>query len=525
MLQSPAQPARPSESVSRIIGHYRRLGQKDALDVALKMVAGDVSKDVSKLLEGLQPAWADYAVASVYAALMEKGQRKKLGAYFTPPGLVDYLIARAGSMGVELSSQRVRDPAAGGAAFIVPIAREMVRRWRDEKLSDAKIIARLQKQLMGREIESGLAKLANALLRRCLVDEYGFAPSTVSALSLISQGDTLAIAKDSGADHELGNPPFLRLAARDEPEDFVRFDDISSGRLNLYAVFVRRGLEALPANGILAYIIPASFIGGPEFRKFRLRLRQLADVLAVDMINGRSTVFTNVVQDTCVLVLRKRPKEVPSFKSSWASSNAVSGDGSVASEGRIKLPAGDEAWMLPGAKVDLPSTLADWGYVPRIGYLVANRQSDRLHDRPAKGRVPLIWAKSIGQDGKFDFAKGVELRKHGWVDVPDGAPYVATQACVAIQRTSSRNQKKRITAAAIPAEFVAKHGGVVAENHVILLIPTGPGAASPDDLASALNRQDVSEQMDRMCGSASIPARLLAGMAMPARPRPSSKLP
>jgi adenine-specific DNA-methyltransferase len=295
-------------------------------------------------------------------------------------------------------------------------------------------------------------------------------------MTLISRGDTLAVAKDEGADHEIGNPPFLRLAARDEPSDFERFDDISSGRLNLYAVFVRRGIEALRAEGMLAYIIPASFIGGPEFRKFRKRIRQLAEVLAVDMINGRSTVFTNVVQDTCVLILRKRTNQLVDLKAAYASSNSVSGDGAIVATGKIKLPADDGAWILPGTKADLPSTLSEWGYAPRIGYLVANRQKDRIHKRQAKGRVPLIWAKAIGQDGTFDFAKGAKLREHGWVDVPEDAPYVARQACVAIQRTSSRNQKKRLTAAAIPSEFIAQHGGVVAENHVILLLPTRPPA-------------------------------------------------
>lgn len=518
MLVPPAHPLSPTDRVSRIVAHYVRKGRQNALETSLKIVAGDVAEEVSKLLNGLDPSWADYAVASVYAALMDKQRRKRLGAYFTPPSLVEYLLTRSVDLGIDLASQRVRDPAAGGAAFIVPIAREMVRRWQAEGIGEAAIVGRLKKQLMGREIDPELATLANALLSRCLTQEYGLAASSVASMELISRGDTLAIAMDDGADHEIGNPPFLRLAAREVPEHFKRFDDISSGRLNLYAVFVRRGLAALPPNGMLAYIIPASFLGGPEFRKFRSRIRQLGEVLAVDMINGRSTVFPNVVQDTCVLIVRKRPNELGDLEATAASSNSISGDGSIVASGTVELPAGDEAWILPGAQVDLPSRLSDWGYTPRVGYLVANRQQDRLHERFAKGRVPLIWAKAIGQDGVFDFSKGARLRKHGWVDVPEDAAYVAHEACVAVQRTSSRNQKKRITAAEIPADFVAKNGGVVAENHVILLLPSSPNAAAPADLAAALNRDDVSKQMDRMCGSASIPARLLACLPLPAPP-------
>lgn len=519
MLVPPAPTMRPAERVSRIIGHYRRQGNLDALNTAMAMVEGNVPPEIDQLLKGFQPAWADFAVASVYAALMDGKRRKRLGVYFTPPGLVEYLLARAGEMGVDLATQRIRDPAAGGAAFIVPIARVMVRRWRLEGLTDGAIAKRLEEQLLGREIDEGLARLANALLGRCLIDEYGFAPSLVSSLTLIAKGDTLAIEKDAGADHEIGNPPFLRLAARDEPPGFTRFDDISSGRLNLYAVFVRRGLEALPAGGVLAYIIPASFIGGPEFVKFRLRIRQLAEILALDMIDGRSTAFSNVVQDTCVLILRKRSTELEIIKPASASSNSVSGDGEIVATGTTKLPADTAAWVLPGTDIDLPSKLEDWGYAARIGYLVANRQADRIHERPAKGRLPLVWAKAIGQDGTFDFVRGAKFRKHSWVDVPDTAPYVTRQGCVAVQRTSARNQKKRIAAAEIPSDFVEKYGGVVAENHVILLIPVRSNAAHPRDLARALNRSEVSDQLDRMCGSASIPARLLTQLPLPGLPQ------
>ena len=174
--------------------------------------------------------------------------------------------------------------------------------------------------------------------------------------------------------------------------------------------------------------------------------------------------------------------------------------------------------MLPGAAQDLPSTLADWGYSARIGYLVANRQADRLHKRVARGRVPLIWAKAIGQDGTFDFARGAQFREMNWVDAPADAPYIARSACVAVQRTSARGQKRRITAAELPAEFVEQHGGVIAENHVILLLPTRDDAAPPSALAAALNLPAVGEQLDRMCGSASIPARLLEQVPLPAAP-------
>lgn len=507
------------ERVARIVTYYRRRPTLDASASSMALLKGNIPPEVAEQLAGLEPAWSDHAVASVYASLMGPRRRKALGAYFTPPGLVSYLVKRAQGFGVRLATSRLRDPAAGGAAFIVPIAREMVRLWRTDGIGDREIVDRLRERLTGREIEPGLARLANGLLRRCLVEEYGMQPRLANSLDAISEMDSLSVQDDDGADHEIGNPPFLRLAAKDEPENADRFRDISAGRLNLYSIFVRRGLAALPAGGILAYIIPASFIGGPEFARFRQRIRQLAEVLAIDMIEGRSTVFMDVVQDTCILVLRRREAELLEVFPTEAESNTVGGDGAVLSSGTVQLPAGDGPWLLPGADPDLPSTLEEWGYSARIGYLVANRQAERLHKRPAKGRVPLIWAKAIGQDGTFDFERGKLFREMSWVSAPADAPYVARTGCVAVQRTSARAQKRRIAAAEIPFDFVQQHGGVVAENHVILLLPTGPHAVPPAALASALNRAEVGDQLNRMCGSASIPARLLERVPMPKRPQ------
>lgn len=519
MLAPPPQPIfSADERIARIVNYYRRRPSLDALASSLGLLRSDMPMEIGNLLAGLDPTWSDYAVASVYAALMGKCRRKALGAYFTPPGLVRYLLERAQQFGVDFTADRVRDPAAGGAAFIVPIAREMVRIWRTNALDDAAIVQRLAQRLTGREIDPGLAQLANALLHRCLVDEYGIDPVLVRTLEAIRHGDSLVVEEETGIDHEIGNPPFLRLAASQQPPDCKRFADISGGRLNLYSIFVRRGLAALPPGGVLAYIIPASFIGGPEFNRFRLRVRQLAEVLAVDIIEGRSSVFMDVVQDTCVLVLRKRKDELTDTGKGRALSNWVSGDGRFESAGIVTLPAGDGPWLLPGKEQDLPSTLAEWGYSARIGYLVANRQADRLHKRSGRGRVPLIWAKSIGQDGTFDFARGMRSREMSWVDAPADAPYIARVGCVAVQRTSARGQKRRITAAEIPASFVEQHGGVIAENHVILLLPTRRDAVAPSTLAKALNLPQVAEQLDRMCGSASIPARLLEQVPLPAVP-------
>jgi len=497
----------------------KKLSRSRALQVCLSLIKREPG-DLLELLEALPAAWADHAVASVYATLIPADRRKRLGAYFTPPHLVDHLVSRLASCGMDPVKHRLRDPAAGGAAFLVPLARIKVSAWKKQGLADGEIVRRLREHLVGREIDPDLAAIANALLRRMLVCEFQLAPKSVAHLSLVKVEDSLDPRFSSGddIDHEVGNPPFLRLRGSDKRLVRPIFAEIASGRVNLYALFVRRALAEVPIGGMVGYVIPASFLGGPEFESFRRRVLQLAEVLVVDLIEKRSDVFLDAIQDACFVILRRRADVLAEPPASVAASGVFRRDGKFISKGVAQIETNGAPWRLPGVELVRFSTLEDWGYRATVGYLVANRQPKRLHKRAARGRYPLIWAKSITPEGTFDFERGAAFKGYGWADAPGDAPYVVRSACVAVQRTSSRGQKRRLNAASISKAFIEKHGGVIAENHVILLVPNSPDAASPELLAAALNSAAASAALDRVCGSASISVRLLETVKLEARP-------
>jgi adenine-specific DNA-methyltransferase len=518
-----------SEGVTKTIAAFDKFlaairkqkpGRARTLLTCLSLIRKDAAPDLLELLESLPAAWADHAVASVYATRISADRRKQLGAYFTPPHLVDHLVSRMTACGMDPVEHKLRDPAAGGAAFLVPLARIKVAAWRKQGLDDAEIIHRLRLHLVGREIEAELATIANALLRRMLVHEFKIAPKFASKLTLVKVGDSLdpKLSRKDAIDHEVGNPPFLRLGATDQRLSREIFDEVASGRTNLYSLFVRRALEEVPAGGLIGYVIPASFLGGPEFTSFRRRVMQLAQVLVVDLIEKRSDVFLDAVQDACFVVLKRRANETAQPDTVYAKSGIFRRNGEFLNKGMARIDADGAPWWLPGIELIHSSTLKEWGYKATVGYLVANRQPERLHKRSADGRYPLIWAKAITSKGRFDFKRGAKFKGFGWVDAPADAAYVVRTPCVAIQRTSSRGQKRRLNAAPISKNFIRQHGGIVAENHVILLLPVSPDAASPKALAEELNRAAASAELDRVCGSASISVRLLEAIVLGARP-------
>lgn len=513
--------------VRAICLYYRRrpaAEASEALREALELVNGRGPVEVRALLARLTPPWADHAIASVYAVLMPGDQRKRLGAYFTPPHLVDHLMFRMEALGVDISRDRLRDAASGGAAFLVPSARRMVKTWLAMRLPRKKIAKRLAERLVGSEIDPNLARLANALIVRMLRVEFGFSTQQIRLIGKIVRVRDGLKPAHAAFDHEIGNPPYRRLDAQEQLDQIERFADIRSGRLNLYAMFVRSALEQAPIGGLVGHVIPSSFLGGPEFAAFRRSVSSQAEVLVLDVVEKRSDVFLDAVQDACFIVLRKRPLPIIDPTPHTPTSGVLTHEGFLRECGLATIPTDESPWTLPD--VDVTGTtdgrpgrsLREMGWRATVGNLVANRETERMHQEPGPGRLPLIWAACVLGDGTFDFDRGRLSRQAkgmGFVTLSAGAAGAVLGPCVVVQRTSSRSQGRRLVAAAIPDEFFLQHRGVVGENHTLMLIRERPDAVPAEGLAALLNTRQASDAFSRVSGSASISAKLLNDLRLP----------
>ena len=129
--------------VSEAVGHYwSRLragfhglgelrGIPPDLDVAHPPGVSGASVDgfartIGQAVARLDVTQAGHAVGSIYTGLLPRGFRAAHGAYYTPPALCERLLDLAEAAGVDWGSARVLDPACGGGAFLVPVARRMV---------------------------------------------------------------------------------------------------------------------------------------------------------------------------------------------------------------------------------------------------------------------------------------------------------------------------------------------------------------------------------------------------------------
>lgn len=466
-----------------------------------------------------------YWIASLYALLMPTGRRRRLAAYFTPPYLAQHAIDVLIEAGIDPCSHRILDPASGGATFLVPLATRIARDLRRRGQDSRSVLQIIEAKLAGIEIEPRLARLSHILLADVLQREITEADRGLSVP--VQRTNTLKLqAPDHLFDAIIGNPPYGRVF-RPSKELLARFAPvITDGYVNLYALFIEQALRWVRPGGVICLIVPMSFVGGPYFTALRKRILEAAHVLRVDPIYKRSDVFLDVLYDVCVLGLRKRngPKSV-----SPATSSLLLIDELPRLLGRLDLPSppSERVWGLPdGAQDDQLfrdglETLGDYGYITKTGYFVWNREQHR-HRTGTKLRpteVPLYWAHNVKPNIICEPLEGPsDSKRISFVTIAKDSTAIVRTDAIILQRTSNRQQKRRLIAGLILKGKVHGSRGFVSENHTILIIPDlgRPQGVPLKMLCRLLNTAPVDARFRRISGSVNVSTKALRQLPLPA---------
>ena len=463
---------------------------------------------------------ASYKIGMFYTGMMPDRFRAQLGAYYTPPALCERLLDMATEAGVDWRSARVLDPACGGGAFLSPVARRMAESLKDCNAQIA--LKNIQRRLNGFELDPFAAWMSQVFLDVTLDDLCREAKTWLS--SVVRVCDSLEqTPKGEGFDLVVGNPPYGRITL--SPRLREKFQRSLFGHANLYGVFTDLALRFARPGGIIAYVTPTSFLAGEYFKALRGLLGRDAPPTSIDFISERKGVFADVLQETLLAAYQR---------------GGDSGNGQVqfispGPDSSIKMmPAGsfslpeklDQPWLMPRTEAqsvllrqvcELPYRLADYSYTVSTGPLVWNRHKASLRDRPGKGRYPLVWAESVRSNGVFEFR--AEKRNHKPYFKPKANEHwvVTDFPCVLLQRTTAKEQCRRLIAAELPASFIQEHGAVVVENHLNMIKPLNDAPkVAPSALAVLLN-SDVVDQIFRCInGSVAVSAYELEALPLPA---------
>ncbi|MBV7472971.1 Eco57I restriction-modification methylase domain-containing protein [Pseudoxanthomonas sp. PXM05] len=460
---------------------------------------------------------AGYLVGSIYTVTLPSELRSELGAFYTPPPLVARLLDLAEEAGFDFTYGRVIDPACGGGAFLAPVALRMVDRAKGA--SADWLLKSLGKRLRGIEIDPFAAWMTRVLLEAAIM------PLCVKAKRRLADVVVVADAlepQDIGEfDLVIGNPPYGRISL---PEPLrKRYARSLFGHANLYGLFTDLALRLTKSGGVVAYLTPTSFLGGQYFKALRTLLTQEAAPVAFDFVADRNGVFDNVLQETLLTTYVKKEKITPVTVSVLVPQGLNTAR--IEHIGKVKIDVSGAPWILPRNASDadflqslskMSTRLSDLGYSVSTGPLVWNRHKDQLMHKATAKSLPLVWAESVTSQG---FKYSAERRNHlPYVEVRERQQHLITnRSCVLVQRTTSKEQSRRLMAALLPQEFLNKHRGVVVENHLNMVTPQAGASlqVSPATVTALLNSEVVDRAFRCISGSVAVSAYELNAIPMP----------
>lgn len=478
------------------------------------------AKSFGRDLAALPPTEANALLGRLYTHALPAAHRATHGVFYTPRSLVSRLLAKAEAAGHQWSTARVIDPACGAGAFLVQAAERMAAAL--PNVDPAIQLASVSSRLKGWEIDPFAAWLAQlstelALLPRMIACGRRLRPLAEVADALV------AFSSFQGSwDLVMGNPPFGKI--KDTPHIRARFHRSLHGHPNLYGMFVDLAVHlAKPETGIIAFLTPASFLGGRYFRNLRRLLRDQAPPISLDLVDSRADVFEDVLQEVTLSVLRRGGS---TDVAECAVVRLMNAELRVEQTGTVFLPANpDEPWKLPRTTGDagliarlhaMPARLADWGYGVSTGPLVWNRHKSRLHDTKGPGRVPVVWAEAVTPDGRFEL-KATKKNHRGWFEPRDATdPNLVDKACVLVQRTTAKEQHRRLIAAEMPASLLSRCKVVAVENHLNMIRPIVHRPKVPLSVVAAFLATDTADRVLRCINaSVAVSASELAAMPLP----------
>lgn len=473
---------------------------------------------IGRYAAGLPLPEALHFATGLYPALLPIRDRSARGAYYTPLCLVARLLNLATTEGVEWRTARILDPAAGGGAFLVGAALRM--RAALSGSDPGFVLAQIGSRLSGFEVDPHAAALAQGALEIALADLSATCHGRMPRMVFVR--DTLDERPEERFDLVVGNPPYGRVTL--SPDQRQRYARSLYGHANLYGVFADIALRWAKPDGLIAYLTPTSFLAGQYYMALRGLLAREAPPAVMDFVHARRGVFEDVLQETMLAVYRKGDRS----RRAQVHYLEVSNDreAKLTTNGTIRLPADTAApWLAPRDPAhselikrlqSMPARLSDWGYSVSTGPLVWNRFKPHLRERLGpRGIYPLIWAESVTADGRFVF-RALKRNHAPYFEVAPGDEWLLVrEACVLVQRTTAKEQARRLIAAELPATFVAKHRGVVVENHLNMVRSRGARKVSPTVVAAILNSRVVDEVFRCMSGSVAVSAYELEALPLP----------
>lgn len=334
-------------------------------DAVLELVHRVVRCDNTVDIDGHQISFLDVSfdvlrtetISAIYQRFLqlEDGSAQRAeGAFYTPPFVADYVIARVNDEITLDARSRVIDPAAGSGAFLVAAYRRILERntpvggWKPEHAAFAREL--LKRCIFGIEKNQQAANVCRFSLYLTMLDYVGGTDIEELALAAGSEKllppmqdnivvcDAFDTTRHPGGrfTHVVGNPPWVRTGrpgarrnqfktedeaaitqgrtAREVSSGPSRLADeatdparpVMHGRLSDKFVWMAERYLVAP-DGVLGLILPTTSLVGRQSERFASALASLTTLrLVANLSHLRYRLFVEARASATVVVSRKR---------------------------------------------------------------------------------------------------------------------------------------------------------------------------------------------------------------------------
>jgi len=299
-------------------------------------------------------------LGNLYEKYLPSKERKKLGEFYTPTEVIDYILTSVGyTYSHDIETKNLLDPACGSGGFLVRASRRLISRylmkfgktdkrelrdpknWKQivNKLSpdEAKIIIETaQEHIYGLDINPFACHIAEMNLLFQIIDLYQrtrekyldyklkkFKIYRTDSLEkqiqkqiwdyshsiFLEEQEEINAIKKKQFDFVVGNPPWGGILKRGKgsmlPER-LKQDYISAiGKYDIYVLFIERGINWLKPNGRFGFIVQNRFLRVDYGKKIRELLSQNVKIeKIVDF--GDTKVFSDATNYPAIIIFEKK---------------------------------------------------------------------------------------------------------------------------------------------------------------------------------------------------------------------------